>query len=93
MQDSVTKLFVQRLLNEQGFREAAQQAFRHTDTVQSNDILQRCRALNASLKQACEQLSGVCSWQQQRHLIRLHTAGPDIPATTASAGNRQQLGQ
>lgn len=51
MQDSITKTFVQRLIREQGFRESAQQALKQAESTCSSDILQRCRALNACLKQ------------------------------------------
>ena len=56
MQDNITKSFVQRLITEQAFRESAQQVFKQTELAASNDILQRCRALNACLKQVSKDL-------------------------------------
>jgi len=42
----------ERLIKEQSFREAARQAFQQADQTQTSDLLQRCKALNACIRQA-----------------------------------------
>ena len=51
MQDSRTAI-AHRLVSEHKFREAAREAFQQADQSQSTDLLQRCRALNACIRQA-----------------------------------------
>ena len=51
MQDSRTGI-AHRLVSEHKFREAAREAFQQADQSQSTNLLQRCRALNACIRQA-----------------------------------------
>ncbi len=53
MQDQRGKAGIaERLIKEQSFREAARQAFQQADQTQTSDLLQRCKALNACIRQA-----------------------------------------
>ena len=54
MQSSGDKAGVaERLIKQQSFREAAKKAFQQADQSKSSDLLQRCRALNACIRQVC----------------------------------------